>query len=227
MIRYIPLKTATLVIVSIAASALLAHAESLAIRNCTWCHGSSAQGYTPAPRLAGQRVPYMENQLISFRAHTRNNPFSKQYMWGAAGSLSPQAVRDLAIYFSSLPADSGQRWRQGTHGDRTNHLSTRSTGREYCRLRRLSRPECRGDRRNSSFGGLGLHLPETTAATMGRGISRDRPRPDAPHCQQAVPRPDRGPGVVPQLRQVIRLGCRWTGRGPNRTNRNIFQRLSK
>ncbi len=104
MIRYVPLKTATLVIVSIAASALLARAESLAIRNCTWCHGSSAQGYTPAPRLAGQRVPYMENQLISFRAHTRNNPFSKQYMWGAAGSLSPQAVRDLAIYFSSLPA---------------------------------------------------------------------------------------------------------------------------
>jgi len=26
-------------------------------------------------------------------------------MWGAAGSLSPQTVRDLATYFSSLPAD--------------------------------------------------------------------------------------------------------------------------
>jgi len=103
--RYIPLKTAALAIVSIAASVLLAHAESLAIRNCTWCHGSSAQGYTPAPRLAGQRALYMENQLVSFRTHVRNNPFSKQYMWGAAGSLSPQTVRDLATYFSSLPAD--------------------------------------------------------------------------------------------------------------------------
>jgi len=103
--RYIPLKTAALAIVCIAASVLLAHAESLAIRNCTWCHGSSAQGYTPAPRLAGQRVLYMENQLANFRTHARNNPFSKQYMWGAAASLSPQTVRDLAIYFSSLPAD--------------------------------------------------------------------------------------------------------------------------
>lgn len=103
--RYIPLKTAALAIVSIAASVLLARAESLAIRNCTWCHGSSAQGYTPAPRLAGQRALYMENQLANFRTHARNNPFSKQYMWGAAANLSPQAVRDLAVYFSSLPAD--------------------------------------------------------------------------------------------------------------------------
>ncbi len=99
------LKTAVLAIVSIAASASLGHAESPAVRNCTWCHGAAAQGYTPAPRLAGQRVPYMENQLISFRAHTRNNPFSKQYMWGAAGSLSPHAVRNLAVYFASLPPD--------------------------------------------------------------------------------------------------------------------------
>ncbi len=105
MMRYIPLKTAALAIVCIAASALMAHAESLAIRNCTWCHGASAQGYTPAPRLAGQRVPYMQNQLISFRAHTRDNPFSKQYMWGAARSLSPRAVHDLTLYFASLPPD--------------------------------------------------------------------------------------------------------------------------
>jgi cytochrome c553 len=101
--RYIPLVTTALAIVCIAASVPLARAETLAIRNCTWCHGSSAQGYTPAPRLAGQRVLYMENQLASFRTHARNNPFSKQYMWGAAASLSPQTVRDLAAYFSSLP----------------------------------------------------------------------------------------------------------------------------
>jgi len=103
--RHTRLRTAALVIACLAASVLIARAESLAIRNCTWCHGSSAQGYTPAPRLAGQRVPYMENQLLNFRAHARNNPFSKQYMWGAAASLSPQAVRNLAIYFASLPPE--------------------------------------------------------------------------------------------------------------------------
>jgi len=101
--KHIPVKLAALVAVSVAASVLAARSENLAVRNCTWCHGAGAQGYTPAPRLAGQRPQYIENQLISLRAHRRNNPFSKQNMWGAAGNLSPQAVHDLAAYFSSLP----------------------------------------------------------------------------------------------------------------------------
>jgi cytochrome c553 len=84
-------------------AAAAAHADSLAIRNCTWCHGASAQGYTPAPSLAGQRPLYLEKQLASFHARTRDNPFSKQYMWGAAANLSAQTARDLAIYFSRLP----------------------------------------------------------------------------------------------------------------------------
>lgn len=106
------MKIAALVTSLIAASAMAAHSESLAIRNCTWCHGAAAQGYTPAPRLAGQRPQYLENQLISLRAHQRNNPFSKQNMWGAATNLSTQAIHDLAAYFSSLPpraADDGDR----------------------------------------------------------------------------------------------------------------------
>jgi cytochrome c553 len=40
---------------------------------------------------------------LSFRKHTRDNPFSKQYMWGAAANLSPMTMRDLAIHFSTLP----------------------------------------------------------------------------------------------------------------------------
>lgn len=95
---------AILAIGSSAALSLAAHAESLAVRNCTWCHGTSAQGYTPAPRLAGQRRQYIESQLVSFGQHTRDAPFAKQYMWGAASSLGPQSVHDLAAYFSALPA---------------------------------------------------------------------------------------------------------------------------
>lgn len=86
-------------------SPLSAQADNRAIRNCTWCHGPSAQGYTPAPRLAGQRSRYLENQLISFRTHARNNPFSRQYMWGAAANLDPQTVHALASYFASLPPE--------------------------------------------------------------------------------------------------------------------------
>jgi len=103
--RQTSLKIAALAIVSVTASIASARAESLIIRNCTWCHGSSAQGYTPAPRLAGQHVAYTESQLLSFRTHVRDNPFSKQYMWGAAANLSPQTVHALATYFAALPAE--------------------------------------------------------------------------------------------------------------------------
>ena len=73
------------------------------VRNCTWCHGTGAQGYTVAPRLAGQRSLYIEAQLRGYAAHIRDNPLSKQYMWSAAANLRTDTVRDLADYFASLP----------------------------------------------------------------------------------------------------------------------------
>jgi len=95
----------TLAIALIAFTAVTAvQAESLAVRNCTWCHGGSARGYTPAPQLAGQRPQYLENQLAAFIRHTRDNPQSKLYMWGATANLNPQTVHNLATYFAALPA---------------------------------------------------------------------------------------------------------------------------
>jgi cytochrome c553 len=95
--------TIALIAIGLAIFTVAGRAESPAVRNCTWCHGTSAQGYTPAPRLAGQRAQYIENQLASFHAHARDNPLSKQYMWDATASLSAQAARNLAMYFSTLP----------------------------------------------------------------------------------------------------------------------------
>jgi cytochrome c553 len=106
------LKITLLAIILCASSTWTGHTESLAIGNCTWCHGASAQGYAPAPRLAGQSPEYIEKQLINFSEHTRDNPFSRQYMWGAATNLSQQMVHYLAIYFSAVPpkaADDGFR----------------------------------------------------------------------------------------------------------------------
>lgn len=80
-------------------------AQSLPVRNCTWCHGSSAQGYTSAPRIAGQRSQYIENSLLSFKTHIRDNPYSQQYMWGAAANLSIGMAHDFALYFSELPPE--------------------------------------------------------------------------------------------------------------------------
>lgn len=101
----IRLRVTILAITFSVASSWAAHAESLAVRDCTWCHGASAQGYTPAPRLAGQRPEYIRNQLKDFRTHARNNPFSKQYMWGATANLSSQRAHDLAVYFATLPGN--------------------------------------------------------------------------------------------------------------------------
>lgn len=100
--KYVWPKTALLAIIFSAAATLTAHAESLAIRNCNWCHGGSGQGYTPAPRLAGQKDQYIENQLRDFGDHTRDNPFSKMYMWRATANLSRQAAHDLAVYYATL-----------------------------------------------------------------------------------------------------------------------------
>ena len=80
----------------------IARAEDLSVRNCTWCHGTSAQGYTPAPRLAGQRAAYLRAQLARFRAHDRNAPLAKQYMWAAAQNLGDERMRALADYFAKL-----------------------------------------------------------------------------------------------------------------------------
>jgi cytochrome c553 len=111
IMKLITLNIAILAIVSSVPSPLSAD-EFLRVRNCTWCHGTSAQGFSTAPRLAGQRDQYMENQLLSFKGHVRDNPLSKQYMWAATANLSPATARDLAAYFSTLPpkaADDGDR----------------------------------------------------------------------------------------------------------------------
>ena len=103
---------AVLLIVSFAAPALAGELGNVNVRNCTWCHGPSAQGYLPAPRLAGQKYQYLVKQLRSFSEHGRNNPFSRMYMWPAAANVSPQAARYLASYLSKLSpktADDGNR----------------------------------------------------------------------------------------------------------------------
>ena len=108
----VTIKMMALAVGVLVASAFAAQADNALVRNCTWCHGGSAQGYTPAPRLAGQRRAYIEQQLASFANHTRDAPFSRQYMWGAAANLRPWEAHALSVYFSNLPpraADDGDR----------------------------------------------------------------------------------------------------------------------
>lgn len=100
--KYSRLKIALMIVVCSAAPSLAGELGNINTRNCTWCHGPSAQGYAPAPRLAGQRLLYLENQLRGYIEHKRNNPFSELYMWHAAANIGPQEMRYLANYFAGL-----------------------------------------------------------------------------------------------------------------------------
>ena len=112
VMRRIRLKIAILVMIASTGPVGAGDGDGAGVRNCTWCHGTSGQGYMVAPRLAGQRPQYIESQIRSFHERTRDNPFSKQYMWGAVAALGPNAAHDLAIYFAAIvpkPANDGDR----------------------------------------------------------------------------------------------------------------------
>ena len=73
----IGLKAAILVIVASIAP-LVAWDGDAGVRNCTWCSGTSGQGYMVAPRLAGQGPASIESQIIKKppRSHAQHS-FSK------------------------------------------------------------------------------------------------------------------------------------------------------
>jgi cytochrome c553 len=118
VMKQIGLTIASLTIALLAASPLAAEQQAaypfallplpekgpLPVKNCTFCHGTSAQGYATAPRLAGQHAAYIEKELNAFRNHSRDNPFSQLYMWNAVANLPVETGRELAEYFAQQPA---------------------------------------------------------------------------------------------------------------------------
>ncbi len=71
------------------------------IEECQVCHQPSGQGYRgvpPVPRLAGQQVEYIVNQLRAFIEHRRVHPI----MGNVAQFLSPAMQRALAEHFRGL-----------------------------------------------------------------------------------------------------------------------------
>ncbi len=71
------------------------------IEYCQTCHGPSGQGARgsiPIPRLAGQQIKYVENQLRNFIIHRRQH----NVMSNAVQGMSPAEITALATYFSEL-----------------------------------------------------------------------------------------------------------------------------
>ena len=70
---------------------------------CQDCHGPNGQGYRgyyPIPRLAGQQVKYIENQLQAFIEHRRKN----EIMLNVAHGLHGGMVGALAARFNAAKA---------------------------------------------------------------------------------------------------------------------------
>jgi len=70
---------------------------------CQDCHGPNGQGfrgYYPIPRLAGQQVKYIENQLQAFIEHRRKN----EIMLNVAHGLHGGMVATLAARFNAAKA---------------------------------------------------------------------------------------------------------------------------
>ncbi len=96
---------------------------------CGACHGADGNSVNPVwPSLAGQHPTYTVAQLQAFKNGTRTEPL----MLGQVMSLSDEDMRNLAVYFASMPAaakavadpaivDRGQRLYRG--GDSDNNSS--------------------------------------------------------------------------------------------------------
>ena len=68
---------------------------------CTACHGQEGNSVNPLwPNIAGQGASYLVAQLQAFKNGERNDPL----MTSQAMLLSDEDMRNLAVYFESLPA---------------------------------------------------------------------------------------------------------------------------
>lgn len=71
---------------------------------CQACHGANGIGMAPdIPNLAGQKVGYIEAQLVAFRAKDRKH----ELMNAIAAQLADADIENLAAFWSSLRASAG------------------------------------------------------------------------------------------------------------------------
>jgi cytochrome c553 len=73
---------------------------------CTACHGPTGNSVNPLwPNIAGQNATYIFTQLQAFRPDAAGKSLrSDPLMTPQAMMLSDDNMRDLAVYFESLPA---------------------------------------------------------------------------------------------------------------------------
>lgn len=73
---------------------------TLALQQCTMCHGARGVSQTDVPSLAGQHPEVLLKQLSDYKTGAR----SSSIMQAMATNLSARDVSDLAAFYASLPA---------------------------------------------------------------------------------------------------------------------------
>jgi cytochrome c553 len=75
------------------------------VPSCADCHGPGATRRNPVyPELAGQYADYLALQLELFKKNVRGGTDYAHIMRRAAAGLTPEQMRDVALYYASLPA---------------------------------------------------------------------------------------------------------------------------
>jgi cytochrome c553 len=82
-------------------AAQAAHGKELFGKLCVRCHGEQARGNETIPRLAGQKIPYLQTSITRYRDKTgvRNN----QLMSIATASLKNEDITAIANYLTQMP----------------------------------------------------------------------------------------------------------------------------
>ena len=82
-------------------AAQAAKGKELFTKLCQRCHGDQARGNETIPRLAGQRIPYLQTSITRYRDKTgeRNN----QLMSIATSTLKNEDITAIANYLTTMP----------------------------------------------------------------------------------------------------------------------------
>lgn len=78
----------------------LGRGATLAVQQCTMCHGAQGVSLAGTPNLAGQYREVINKQLIDYRTGDRR---SSSIMEALASRLNDRDIEDLATYYASLP----------------------------------------------------------------------------------------------------------------------------
>jgi cytochrome c553 len=91
---------AAMAFVSLSAQAQDAAAGKTKFVSCTACHGANGQGGV-GPKLQGQKAEVIVQKLTAYKNKQQVGPQS-QLMWGMAGALSADDIKNIAAYTATL-----------------------------------------------------------------------------------------------------------------------------